>query len=138
MKPRMLVFNAIAVISFSGFGCGQERPGGPPTSPKPKTSDARSAPALPPPAPARERSTSGTGANLVDNMEDAVVTGKVRAALMGTQDVQATEINVETEKGVVHLSGVVLTNSDVDRAVYLARQVEGVKAVQHQLRVKSS
>ncbi|MGZ5092317.1 MAG: BON domain-containing protein [Burkholderiales bacterium] len=51
---------------------------------------------------------------------------------------RATEINVETQKGVVQLSGVVQTNSDLDRAVYLAKQVEGVKEVQNRLRVKPS
>ncbi|MGZ5232524.1 MAG: BON domain-containing protein, partial [Burkholderiales bacterium] len=59
-------------------------------------------------------------------------------ALLGNEDVRATEINVETQKGVVQLSGVVQTNSDLDRAVYLAKQVEGVKEVQNRLRVKPS
>lgn len=146
MNLKGIALSSVAVIVFSGLGCGQEQPGSPP--PKPKTSAVPQTPvaavpsvplaAAPRATPPNETTAQSAGSQLGDNVEDAVFTGKVRAALFGAEDVKATEINVETQKGVVQLSGVVQTNSDLDRAVYLAKQVEGVKEVQNRLRVKPS
>jgi hypothetical protein len=139
MNRNRIVLGSIAIIVFTGLGCRQEPPGAPPAAPTPKTSSVPGTPvATAPPAAATNETTGQNPGIAVSSNEDAVVTGKVRAALLGTEDVKATEINVETQKGVVQLSGVVQTNSDLDRAVYLAKQVEGVKEVQNRLRVKPS
>jgi hyperosmotically inducible protein len=140
MNGNRIALSFIAIIVFTGLGCRQESPGAPPAAPTPKTSSAPSDPIAAAPATAaqNEKTNSDPGITTGSNVEDAVVTGKVRAALLGNEDVRATEINVETQKGVVQLSGVVQTNSDLDRAVYLAKQVEGVKEVQNRLRVKPS
>jgi osmotically-inducible protein OsmY len=137
---RPFALSVTAVFVFCGIGCRQEQPGAPPPPPTPKTSAAPSAPSV---STSASAAPAGTPAQSVDNttsddVVDAVITGKVRAALLGTEDVKATELNVETRKGVVHLSGSVQTNADLDRAVHLARQVEGVKEVQNRLSVKPS
>ena len=51
-------------------------------------------------------------------------------------ETKATEINVETFKGVVQLSGFVSSQAAENRAVELARGVSGVTAVKNDMRLK--
>lgn len=74
----------------------------------------------------------GTG----EYIDDTLITGKVKAALAADPDVKATEINVETFKGNVQLSGFVNSSENVQKAVELARKVQGVKSVKNDMRVK--
>jgi osmotically-inducible protein OsmY len=75
---------------------------------------------------------SGTG----EYIDDSLITAKVKAALIEDPTTKATEINVETFKGVVQLSGFVSTPSAASRAVELAREVKGVKSVTNDMRLK--
>ena len=68
--------------------------------------------------------------------DDSVITGKVKAALVRDDMTKATEINVETFKGVVQLSGFVSSQAAVDRAIVLARETNGVKGVTNDMRLK--
>ncbi len=68
--------------------------------------------------------------------DDSVITTKVKAALFQDDATKSTEVNVETFKGVVQLSGFVTSQAAVDRAVELARGVNGVKAVTNDMRLK--
>lgn len=74
----------------------------------------------------------GTG----EYIDDSVITTKVKAALVNDPVTKATEINVETFKGVVQLSGFVSSQAAVNRAVELARGVGGVKSVRNDMRLK--
>lgn len=74
----------------------------------------------------------GTG----EFVEDTVITTKVKAALINDPDLKATEINVETFKGVVQLSGFVHDAGDKSKAVELARSIKGVKSVKDDIRLK--
>lgn len=67
----------------------------------------------------------GTG----EYVDDSVITTKVKAAFAEDPQVKATQVKVETFKGTVQLSGFVDSRSESERAVQLARQVSGVKAV---------
>lgn len=69
-------------------------------------------------------------------VDDAVITTKVKAAIVKEPNLKATEINVETFKGTVQLSGFVNTKEAVNRAGAVASGVEGVKAVKNDIRVK--
>ncbi len=69
-------------------------------------------------------------------IDDTVITGKVKAALIEDPMTKATEINVETFKGVVQLSGFVTSQAAANRAVELARGVAGVKSVKNDMRIK--
>ena len=69
-------------------------------------------------------------------IDDTVITGKVKAALIEDPTTKATEINVETFKGVVQLSGFVTSQAASNRAVELARGVAGVKSVKNDMRIK--
>lgn len=67
---------------------------------------------------------------------DAVVTGKVKAALVGDPMLKAREINVETYQGTVQLSGFVATREEAAKAATVARSIEGVTSVKNDIRLK--
>lgn len=69
-------------------------------------------------------------------IDDTVITTKVKAALLGNQDVKGFGIKVETRKGVVQLSGFVDSQLAIDRAIAVARTVEGIKSVQGDMTIK--
>jgi len=68
--------------------------------------------------------------------DDSVITMKVKDALLKEPGLKSTEIGVETFKGVVQLSGFVSTETNINKAVALAREVNGVKSVKNDMRVK--
>ncbi len=74
----------------------------------------------------------GTG----EYMDDTVVTGKVKTAIFAEPTLKSAEINVETFKGVVQLSGFVGSQAMEDKAVTVARGVAGVKSVKNDMRLK--
>ena len=69
-------------------------------------------------------------------VDDTVITTRVKAAILQEDSLKVSEINVETFKGVVQLSGFVGQASDIPLAVKVARGVGGVKSVKNDLRVK--
>ena len=60
----------------------------------------------------------------------------MKAAIFNDSSLKVNEINVETFKGVVQLSGFVRSQADIDRAVQVARGVAGVKSVKNDTRIK--
>ena len=69
-------------------------------------------------------------------LDDSVLTTKVQTSILGDSRLKLMQINVETYKGVVQLSGFVDSASASARAVELARTVKGVKSVNNSLIVK--
>jgi hyperosmotically inducible protein len=67
---------------------------------------------------------------------DSWITTKVKAALVNDPQVKATEVNVETFKGVVQLSGFVSSSTAMYQAVRVARGIKGVTSVKNEMRVK--
>ncbi len=74
----------------------------------------------------------GTG----EYVDDTVITTKVKAAIFNEPTLKSAEINVETFKGVVQLSGFVSSQAAENTAVSVARKVEGVKSVKNDMRLK--
>ena len=74
----------------------------------------------------------GTG----EYIDDAVITTKVKAAIFNEPSLKSTEINVETFKGEVQLSGFVSTQADINKAVESARSVKGVTSIKNDMRLK--
>jgi len=74
----------------------------------------------------------GTG----EYIDDTVITTKVKVAVFNEPSLKSSEINVETFKGVVQLSGFVSSRADINKAVEVARSVQGVKSVKNDMRVK--
>lgn len=67
---------------------------------------------------------------------DSVITTKIKADLFKEPELSAMSIHVETEKGVVMLSGFVDSKADAEKAVRLAKSVEGVTRVESAIKVK--
>jgi osmotically-inducible protein OsmY len=74
----------------------------------------------------------GTG----EYFDDSVITSKVKSALVADPNLSAAEINVETFKGVVQLSGFVSSRADIKRAIEIARGINGVKSVKNDMQLK--
>lgn len=69
-------------------------------------------------------------------VDDTVITSRVKAAVLAEPTLKSAEINVETFKGRVQLSGFVSSKADIDKAVSLAREVKGVTSVANDMRMK--
>lgn len=74
----------------------------------------------------------GTG----EYVDDTVITTKVKAAIFNDPSLKVAEINVETFKGVVQLSGFVSSPASISKATEVTRAVSGVKSVKNDIRVK--
>jgi len=69
-------------------------------------------------------------------VDDSVITTKVKAAIFNDASLKSSEINVESFKGKVQLSGFVGSQADIDRAISLANGVEGVTDVTNSMQMK--
>jgi osmotically-inducible protein OsmY len=69
-------------------------------------------------------------------VDDTAITTKVKAAIFNDPALKSAEINVETFKGRVQLSGFVSSRAAIDRAVVVAQGVSGVSSVANDMRVK--
>lgn len=68
--------------------------------------------------------------------DDTAITAKVKAAIFNDPTISSAEINVETFKGVVQLSGFVQSADHIARAVQLTQSIAGVRAVRNDMRIK--
>lgn len=69
-------------------------------------------------------------------IDDSALTTAVKAAILNEPTLKVAEINVETFKGTVQLSGFVRSADDIATAVRVARGVHGVQAVKNDMRLK--
>lgn len=69
-------------------------------------------------------------------MDDTMITAKIKSKLATDDYVKATDINVETQNGVVQLSGFVDSQKAQDRAGQIAQSVKGVKSVKNNIIVQ--
>jgi osmotically-inducible protein OsmY len=76
------------------------------------------------------KQATNTAANVVDN---AALTTKVKAALLADELVKGTQINVDSDNGVVTLSGAVDSAAHMQKAEQVAKGVSGVTRVQNNL-----
>lgn len=74
----------------------------------------------------------GTG----EYLDSTVITTKAKAAIFNEPTLKSLEIKVETFKGVVQLSGFVNSQEDIDKAVEIVRQIDGVKSVKNNMQLK--
>ena len=80
--------------------------------------------------------TAPVATSVGTEIDDGVVTAKVKSALLADPDIKSFDLKVETRKGEVMLSGFVSSQAQVDRAILVARGVEGVKAVANKMDLK--
>jgi hyperosmotically inducible protein len=69
-------------------------------------------------------------------VDDSVITTRVKSALLDNIDIKSFDIKVETRKGEVMLSGFVDNQTQVDHAVKITSDIEGVKGVDNKLTLK--
>ena len=81
---------------------------------------------------ASTRTHEGTG----EYVDDSVITTKVKAAIFNEPGLKVSEVQVETFKGVVQLSGFVRSRADIKNAVRVASAVNGVKSVTNDMQLK--
>ena len=76
--------------------------------------------------------SEGTG----EYVDDTVITTKVKAEIFNEPSLKSRELNVETFKGTVQLSGFVSSQADINKAIEVARGVKGVKSIKNDMRIK--
>ena len=76
--------------------------------------------------------SEGTG----EYVDDTVITTKVKAAILDEPTLKSAEVNVETFKGIVQLSGFASNQATIDKAGTIAEHVGGVRSVKNDMRLK--
>ena len=79
---------------------------------------------------------TGTKESTGEYVDDTVITTKVKTAIFNEPSLKSAEINVETFKGTVQLSGFVNSRADITKAVEVARGVGGVTSVKNDMRLR--
>ncbi len=110
IKNRLIVLTIMLIGGLSIAGCGKSSDNGPQTETK---------------------TTVGT------EIDDTVMTTKVKSALLRDTGLESLDIKVETRKGVVQLSGFVDSKNQMDRAMAVAQGVDGVSNVDNKIRIKA-
>jgi osmotically-inducible protein OsmY len=83
-----------------------------------------------------ENATERAGAKTARAASDGTITAKVKAGLVTDPVLKGMEINVDTEGGVVMLSGFVESKAEADKAMQVAKGVDGVTNVKSAIKVK--
>ncbi|WP_322104328.1 BON domain-containing protein [Paraburkholderia sp. J41] len=78
---------------------------------------------------------SGSSETVGQHVDDATITTKVKAELLGAKNVKSTHIHVKTRNGVVSLTGTVPSAEDRDNAKQVVEGVTGVASVKNHLKV---
>ncbi|MEX5745763.1 BON domain-containing protein [Massilia sp. X63] len=79
---------------------------------------------------------SGTHRGTGQYIDDAAITTRIKTAFATDPQVKATEVQVETFKGTVQLSGFVDSAESAARAAQIAREIPGVKEVRNSMVVR--
>ena len=90
------------------------------------------------PAPEKSAAATSKGESPGEYVDDAVITAKVKAAVLEEPSLKSAEINVETFKGIVQLSGFVRSRADINKAAELAKGAKGVKSVKNDMILKGT
>jgi hyperosmotically inducible protein len=81
-------------------------------------------------------SLKGTPTTVGNKVDDGMVTARVKAALLADASIKSLDIAVVTRKGEVQLSGFVDSLGQIDRAMEVARGIEGARIVSNEMSVK--
>ncbi len=88
-------------------------------------------------ASSNKESTATSKESAGEYLDDSVITTRVKTAIFNESTLKSAEINVETYKGVVQLSGFVNSQADINKAVDVARNIKGVTSVQNDMQLKA-
>lgn len=87
-------------------------------------------------APESAPVTVGPTNTMSAQMDDSLITSKVKSALLADPDIKSFDISVLTLKGEVQLTGFVDNQGQIDQATQLARATEGASSVKNELSIK--
>ena len=90
------------------------------------------------PAKKKSAASASKDESLGEYIDDAVITAKVKAAILEEASLKSAEINVETFKGRVQLTGFVRSRSDINKAVEVAKGIKGAKSVKNDMILKGT
>jgi hyperosmotically inducible protein len=77
------------------------------------------------------------GANRAEHaLEDGALTAKIKSKMALDDSVKALDISIDTNAGVVTLSGTVHSQAEKTRALQLTRETSGVKSVSDRLVIR--
>ena len=141
---------ALAAACAAVAGCNREER----TTVKPATPPAASpAAGTTPPEPPNPPSITGTaptapesqkpgpaeraGRAIGEQLDDATLTAKVKTALLQAPDVKGMQINVDSDRGAVALSGFVESQTQIDRALQIAIATPGVREVHNKMTIRA-
>lgn len=116
-KLLVVAITLASALSLAACGKSEEKARAPGEAPKAGAPEAKT--------------TVGT------TVDDSAITTKVKSALLADGEVKGLDIKVETNKGEVQLSGFVDTQAQIDRAISVAKGVEGVKNVDNKMSLKT-
>jgi hyperosmotically inducible protein len=80
--------------------------------------------------------STSTQSSTGEYIDDSAITTKVKTAIFNEPTLKVLEINVETYKSVVQLSGFANSSADIGTASKVAQSVAGVKSVKNDMRLK--
>ncbi len=78
----------------------------------------------------------GPGSGAGGMVDDSIITARVKAALLADASVNSGDVSVVTRSGDVQLSGLLINQRQIERAVLVARRVQNVAGVSNEMRVK--
>ena len=85
---------------------------------------------------ATDRTATERNQTMTERTEDGWITTKVKSEFALDKLVSATNIGVNTDNGVVHLTGPVKNEAEANRAIEIARSVKGVKSVRNGMQIQ--
>jgi len=109
LHPRLLFAPTVLVVMFSLGGCSK---------------------------PAEAPAGSSAPASVAVNVSDSDVSEQVKTALLQSDALKGMDITVVTTKGDVRLTGILDSQAQIDEAIRIARAVNGVHAIHHELTIK--
>lgn len=132
--PPAAAYGLAVALSLLATGCGQRQEEARAPAPVAAAPAAPAGAAAAPPT--ASTGTPPTGTTVGTEIDDSVVTAKVKSALLADASVRGLEIKVETRKGLVQLSGFVDSQARIDNAIAVTRRVEGVKEIENRMTLK--
>ncbi|CAG1007111.1 Osmotically-inducible protein Y [Burkholderiales bacterium] len=138
-RPRMTLLAAALAGAAILAGCGEPNPERVGSLPERTTGPAASATERIEQGVDRTTSMAAAAVDMgAAAIDDAAITGKVKAAIIVEPGLKALAIDVDTKDGVVTLTGTVDSVLDKERAVHVAQNVSGVVTVVDRLSLKST
>jgi hyperosmotically inducible protein len=134
-KAHLLLSALVLGVALAGCERADEAPNAGTARDVPRTTPERRADAPTTPADRRDRSV---GERAADQVSDATITAEVKSALAADPKLSAMKIDVDTDKGVVTLTGPAPDEQSKARATQIASASKGVVRVENRLEVRSS